>query len=60
MRSVTKHTNMSAQFEDHNLVEQETRKSGLDWDYWQTGYVERGETGGEDIRRRRKRGKLDP
>lgn len=31
MRPIIAHTNMSAQFEDHNLVDKETKESGLDW-----------------------------
>lgn len=31
MRPVIKHTNMASQFEDHRLVDEKTRPSGLDW-----------------------------
>ena len=31
MKPVIKYTNMSAQFQDHNLVDEETRGSQLDW-----------------------------
>lgn len=31
MRPVIRCTNMAAQFEDHNLVDQESKESGLDW-----------------------------
>lgn len=31
MRPIIKYTNMSAQFDDHNLVDEETSENGLGW-----------------------------